>query len=123
MNASAARLALLLVPGVGFILVFLGAAVAMTLAQSFGLYNLIGDANFTLDHWRALAEKGFLDSLLFSIKVGIGSAFGTLIFSYPLALFLRRQGFGSRTIGSIIKVPLFVPALVAAFLILNMLAF
>ncbi len=123
MGASTARLALLLMPGVGFILVFLGAAVAMTLAQSVGLYTLIGETGLTFDHWRGLAEKGFADSLLFSLKVGIGSAFGTLLFSYPLALFLRAKGFGSRMIGSIIKVPLFVPALVAAFLILNMLAF
>jgi putative spermidine/putrescine transport system permease protein len=123
MNASTARLALLLAPGIGFILVFLGAAVAMTAAQSVGLYTLIGETGFTFNHWRGLAEKGFADSLLFSLKVGIGSAFGTLLFSYPLALFLRARGFGSRMIGSIIKIPLFVPALVAAFLILNMLAF
>lgn len=123
MTASSARIILFVLPGVGFILLFLGAAVAMTLAQSLGLYSLIAEDGFTFAYWQALAEQGFLDSLLFSLKVGVGSAFGTLLFSYPLALFLRRQGFGSRLIGSIIKIPLFVPALVAAFLILNMLAF
>lgn len=123
MVTSSARIFLLVLPGVGFILLFLGAAVAMTLAQSFGLYSLIAEDGFTLAHWGSLWEQGFLDSLLFSLKVGIGSAFGTLLFSYPLALFLRRQRFASRLIGSIIKIPLFVPALVAAFLILNMLAF
>jgi putative spermidine/putrescine transport system permease protein len=46
-----------------------------------------------------------------------------LLFAYPLALFLRRRRFGTRIINSVIKVPLFVPALVAAFLILNVLAF
>lgn len=123
MTASSTRIFLFVLPGVGFILLFLGAAVAMTLAQSLGLYSLIAEDGFTFAHWQALAEQGFLDSLLFSLKVGVGSAFGTLLFSYPLALFLRRRGFGSRLIGSIIKIPLFVPALVAAFLILNMLAF
>jgi len=42
------------------------------------------------DYWLSLLDKGFLDSFLFSLKVGVGSAFGTLLFSYPLALFLRK---------------------------------
>src|SRR5690349_15806132 len=109
MTASPARIFLFILPGVGFILLFLGSAMAMTLAQSLGLYSLIAEDGFTLAHWRALADKGFLDSLLFSLKIGIGSAFGTLLFSYPLALFLRRQRFGARLIGSIVKIPLFVP--------------
>ena len=116
-------LMLLIVPGAGFIFLFLSAAIAMTFLQSIGLYSLVGESRLTADHWLALLDKGFLDSFLFSLKVGVGSAFGTLLFAYPLALFLRRKRFGSRTIGSIIKIPLFVPALVAAFLILNVLAF
>jgi putative spermidine/putrescine transport system permease protein len=116
-------LMLLILPGAGFIFLFLSAAIAMTFLQSIGLYSLVGDSKLTADHWLALLDKGFLDSFLFSLKVGVGSAFGTLLFAYPLALFLRRKRFGSRTIGSIIKIPLFVPALVAAFLILNVLAF
>ena len=116
-------LMLLIVPGAGFIFLFLSAAIAMTFLQSIGLYSLVGESQLTADHWLALLDKGFFDSFLFSLKVGVGSAFGTLLFAYPLALFLRRKRFGSRTIGSIIKIPLFVPALVAAFLILNVLAF
>jgi len=116
-------LMLLIVPGAGFIFLFLSAAIAMTFLQSIGLYSLVGESQLTADHWLALLDKGFFDSFLFSLKVGVGSAFGTLLFAYPLALFLRRKHFGSRTIGSIIKIPLFVPALVAAFLILNVLAF
>lgn len=116
-------LMLLIVPGAGFIFLFLTAAIAMTFLQSIGLYSLVGESRLTPDHWLALLDKGFFDSFLFSLKVGVGSAFGTLLFAYPLALFLRRKRFGSRTIGSIIKIPLFVPALVAAFLILNVLAF
>lgn len=116
-------LMLLILPGAGFIFLFLSAAIAMTFLQSIGLYALVGDSKLTADHWLALLDKGFFDSFLFSLKVGVGSAFGTLLFAYPLALFLRRKRFGARTIGSIIKIPLFVPALVAAFLILNVLAF
>ncbi len=114
---------LLILPAAGFIFLFLAVTMAMILLQSVGLYSLIGDSGFTLDYWAALLDRNFLDSFLFSLKVGIGSAFGTLLFAYPLALFLRRRPFGARTIGAMVKIPLFVPALVAAFLILNLLAF
>jgi putative spermidine/putrescine transport system permease protein len=114
---------LLVLPGAGFTFLFLAAAILMTFLQSIGLYTLVGQSRLTGAFWLSLLDRTFLDSFLFSLKVGVGSAFGTLIFAYPLALFLRRQRFGARLIGSIVKVPLFVPALVAAFLILNILAF
>lgn len=123
MQPSRLTLALLILPGAGFILLFLAAAIAMTFLQSVGLYSLTGASRLTAEYWLSLADRTFLDSFLFSFKVGIGSAFGTLLFAYPLALFLRHKRLGTRTIGSILKIPLFVPALVAAFLILNMLAF
>jgi len=114
---------LLLFPAIGFILFFLTTALVMTVLQSFGLYSLVGKSHLTIDHWAALLERGFFDSLIFSLKVGGVSAFGTLLFAYPLAVFIRRRRFGTRFLGSIIKVPLFVPALVAAFLIVNVLAY
>jgi putative spermidine/putrescine transport system permease protein len=126
MNPSQLRwpaLLLLVIPGAGFIFCFLAAAIAMTFLQSIGLYSLTGESRLTGEYWLSLFDKGVVDSFLFSLKVGLGSAFGTLIFAYPLALFLRQRRFGTRTIGSIVKIPLFVPALVAAFLILNVLAF
>src|SRR4029079_4170828 len=114
---------LLLLPGAGFIFLFLAATVGMTFLESIGLYSLVGEAHLTGEFWLSLLDRTFFDSFLFSFKVGIASAFGALRLAYPLALFLQRRRFGSRTIGSIIKIPLFVPALVAAFLILNVLAF
>jgi putative spermidine/putrescine transport system permease protein len=123
MQPGRATLLFLVLPGAGFIFLFLAAAIVMTLLQSIGLYAIIGESRLTGEFWLSLLDRAFLDSFLFSLKVGIGSAFGTLLFAYPLALFLRRSRFGSRTIGSIVKIPLFVPALVAAFLILNVLAF
>ena len=122
-RASSLTTAALLLPGAGFIAVFLIAAVGMTVLQSIGLYPVVGASRLTLDFWAGLFNKTFLDSLLFSLRVGFGSAIGALIFSYPLALFLRRRRFASDAINAIAKIPLFVPALVAAFLILNMLAF
>lgn len=113
----------MILPGAGFIFFFLTAAIGMTVAQSFGLYAVTGESRITLDFWLGLFDKAFIDSFVFSLKVGFGSAVGALIFAYPLALFLRRDRPGSRWISAWVKVPLFVPALVAAFLILNMLAY
>lgn len=123
MPTSRLTLLLMLIPGAGFIFFFLAAAVGMTVAQSFGLYPVIGESRLTLDHWLGLLDKGFVDSFFFTLKVGFGSAVGALVFAYPLALFLRRKRPASQWISAWVKVPLFVPALVAAFLIVNMLAF
>jgi putative spermidine/putrescine transport system permease protein len=123
MRSGRLQILLLLLPGAGFIFLFLASTLAMTLMQSVGAYSLIGDSRLTGEFWISVLDRTFLDSFLFSLKVGVASAFGTLLLAYPLALFLRHRGFGTRTIGSFIKIPLFVPALVAAFLILNVLAF
>ena len=114
---------LFLLPGAGFILLFFSFAFALTIFQSLGLFSLIGESRVTLAHWKVIFEKEFIDSFLFSLKIGIGSSFGTLLFSYPIALFLRKQGFGKRFLGSLVKIPLFVPALVAAFLIVNLISY
>ena len=84
-------LMLLVLPGAGFIFLFLSAAIAMTFLQSIGLYSLVGESRLTADHWLALLDKGFFDSFLFSLKVGVGSAFGTLLFAYPLARLYSRH--------------------------------
>ncbi len=115
---------LLLSPAVGFIFLFLAAAAVMTLLQSVGYLSVMGESRFSLSHWAALADQQFFDAFFFSLKVGIGSAFGTLLVSFPLALFLRRKNyFGIRTIGTMLKIPLFIPALVAAFLLLNIMSY
>jgi putative spermidine/putrescine transport system permease protein len=123
MRANPLTLFLLILPGAGFIFLFLVVAMGMTVLQSVGLYSLVGPSHLTAEYWLALLNRGFFDSFLFSLRIGLFSAFGTLLFAYPLALFLRRRRFGSTTIGSIVKIPLFVPALVAAFLIINVLSF
>lgn len=123
MRVSRLAVLLMIIPGAGFIFFFLAAAIGMTVLQSFGLYAVTGESRFSFDYWIALFDKTFIDSFFFSLKVGFGSAIGALIFAYPLALFLRKQRFGAQWISAWVKVPLFVPSLVAAFLIVNILAF
>jgi len=114
---------LLVLIGVGYILLFMGSAIFVTFMQSFGFYSFTGESRFTLEHWRIIFDQEVKDSLLFSLKMGIGSSFGTLLFAYPMALYLRKAGFGKKTLGSFVKIPLFIPALVSAFLILNLISY
>jgi putative spermidine/putrescine transport system permease protein len=115
---------LLLIPGTGFIILFIGSSIFITITQSFGLLSITGKSHFTLANWiNVLHDKESLDSILFSLKMGILGSIGTLLFAFPIALFLRKSTSGKRFLGSLVKIPLFIPALVAAFLIINLISF
>jgi len=115
---------LMLFPGVGFILLFIGSSIFLTLAQSFGLFSITGKSVFTLENWKVILQtRESMDSLFFSLKMGLLSSIGTVVVAFPIALFFRKGGTGKGILGSIIKVPLFIPALVAAFLILNLISY
>lgn len=115
---------LLLVPGVGFIVLFIGSSIFITITQSFGILSVTGKSQFTAANWVAIFhDKESLDSILFSLKMGLMSSIGTLFFAFPVALFLRKGGAGKRFLASLIKIPLFIPALVAAFLIINLISY
>ena len=58
-----------------------------------------------------------IDSLVFSLMMGVGSSVGTVVAAFPLALLLRKTKPWKRTLGSIIKIPLFIPALVACYVV------
>jgi putative spermidine/putrescine transport system permease protein len=114
---------LMILPGVGFIVLFLGSSIFITVVQSFGLFSVTGTSRFTLANWKTLWERETIDSVLFSLKMGVLSSIGTLLFAFPVGLFLRKGGAGKRFLASLIKIPLFIPALVAAFLILNIISY
>jgi len=115
---------LLLIPGVGFIVLFIGSSIFITITQSFGILSVTGKSQFTVANWVTIFhDKESLDSILFSLKMGLMSSIGTLLFAFPVALFLRKGGAGKRFLASLIKIPLFIPALVAAFLIINLISY
>ncbi len=114
---------LLLVPGIGYIVVFITSTVVVTVLQSFGLFSVTGGSHFSLENWRIITSKGVIDSLVFSLIVGVGSSVGTILFAFPMALLLRKPSSWKISLGSIIKIPLFIPALVATFLIVNLISY
>jgi len=115
---------LLLLPGLGLILVMIGSVLYVAVAQSFGLYNLAGESVLTAAHWLEVVDRrAFRRALSYSAYIAVVSAVASVLLAYPLALWLRRPFPGSLTAGALLKVPLFVPGLVAAFLYLNLVAY
>ncbi|WP_422378560.1 ABC transporter permease [Roseibium sp.] len=114
----------LLTPGLGLILALIGIAVYIAAAQSFGYYNLAGESGFSLEFWdRMLDRKVYSRAVVYSIYIGILSAIFSVMLAYPLAIWLRKPFPGSLAIGAMLKAPLLVHGLVAAFLFINVIAY
>ncbi len=118
------KLLLLLVPTAGFILFFIGVVGYMVVVQSLGLYNPIGSSRFSLEHWEAaLRSPQTWDYFFYSLRQGLLSALGAVFCAYPFALWLRRPFRGSVAITGILRIPMLIPGLVAAFLFINVIAY
>ena len=118
------KIIVLLLPGFGLILFFLGMILYVAVFQSFGLFNLSGEDDFTMEYWQKLFNrKVFYRSVNYSLYVGIISSIISVILAYPIALWLRKPFYGSILINSILKAPLLVHGLVAAFLYVNLIAY
>ncbi|MBY5760265.1 ABC transporter permease [Rhizobium leguminosarum] len=115
---------LLLLPGIGPIVVLVGTVLGTAVAQSFGFFNFAAASEFSLEPWsRQLGSKLLANSVLYSFRVAFVSALLSVALAYPLALWLRKPFFGSAVISALLKAPMLVPGLVAAFLLVNIIAF
>lgn len=118
------KIILLLTPGIGLILGLIGTVIYIAIAQSFGYYNLAGESSFNLQFWQKMFDRRiYSTSVQYSLYIGFFSALFSIILAYPLALWLRKPFPGSATIGAILKAPLLVHGLVAAFLFINIIAY
>ncbi len=115
---------LLLTPGLGLILALIGTVVYIDVAQSFGYFSFGAESQFSFEYWGAVfGRKLFARSVHYSLYIGIVSAVLSVALAYPLAIWLRKPFPGSMTIGAMLKAPLLVHGLVAAFLFLNIIAY
>lgn len=110
---------LCLIPGLGYLAFFILMSFVTMVGQSFGYMNYTGTSEFTMNFWNSFGDKMFVDSLLFTIKVAVFSSIISIIICYPLAMLLQKTG-GKKWLISLIKMPLFIPALVGSFLIINL---
>ena len=115
---------LCLMPGLGIILALIGFVTYIVFMQSVGLNNIFGEDEFTLKFWeKTLGRKSYNKSVQYSLYIGTFSIIFSIIIAYPIALWLRKPFAGSLLISSILKAPLLVHGLVAAFLFLNVIEY
>ncbi|MFD3245187.1 ABC transporter permease [Rahnella aquatilis] len=115
---------LLMISGLGTIVLLMGSTFYVVLVQSIGYFNLSGDSQFSLEYWQNVLQDPVLHGALFySVKVSILGAFGAVLLSYPLALWLRQPLVAKEGIVAVLRAPMFIPGLVAAFLFINIIAY
>jgi len=115
---------LLLIPGLGLILAFTGVVIGMAVSQSFGFLNFSGESAFSTRFWQsATADPQLWRAFWYSARISVISAVLAVALAYPLALWLRKPFPGSTLIGAVLKAPLLVHGLVAAFLFINFISF
>jgi putative spermidine/putrescine transport system permease protein len=113
---------LLLIPGVGYLLVFFGSPLALALLGSVGLETIGTSApGFTLEHYRTmLTDRIYLDGLGFTLYLSLTSTLLSLLVALPITALIQRTFPGQRLFNMLYKVPLVVPGVVAAFLVLTL---
>src|SRR5262249_25552707 len=112
---------LLLAPGIGL----LGLAMAIPIEQlvlgSFDLAGIGTAGAFTLAHYIEVLTNPLLrDSLLFSLEIALATAALSTTAAALFATLLMIELPGKRLLAMLYKVPLVVPSVVAAFLVVTM---
>lgn len=98
------------------------AGLALTLAQSLGLFPPLGPGEATLEHYQVLTrDQGLGLSLGLSLLVAFVSAAGSVLGGTVLALALWRMPPGLRRVGVLSKIGLILPHVAVAFLVMLML--
>ena len=99
----------------------IGLSLVYALSYSIGLVGLLGDG-LTLEHWMRVLGGGELwRSFVLSFYVAALSTILTFSASLVIVLFLRKQ-LEREPLGTMIYLPLAIPATVAAFLVLQFLS-
>lgn len=115
---------LLLMPGLLPIVAFMSMVVGMAVSQSIGFFNFAGNDHFSLEFWeQMLAQDQFWRVFFYSARIAVLSSILSVVLAYPVALWLRRPFKGSDLISAMIKAPILVHGLVAAFLFVNFISF
>jgi putative spermidine/putrescine transport system permease protein len=114
---------LLLVPGVGFLTLFLIVPLAQVFLRSVGLAAVGQVSRFTWDYYRQFwNEAQYRDGFFFSLWLGVASTVISLGTALVFSALMQVRFPGRLLVSVLYKVPLVVPSLVAAFLILSLIA-
>jgi putative spermidine/putrescine transport system permease protein len=115
---------LLLIPGLAPIVVLMAFVIGMALTRSFTWTDVAGRVSLSLEAWRGiLGQEQFWRAFFYSARIGTLGALISVALAYPLALWLRRPFAGSDLVTALIKAPILVHGLIAAFLYVNFVSF
>ncbi|MBO8134205.1 ABC transporter permease [Dickeya fangzhongdai] len=115
---------LMLLPGLGIIVLAMGAVLGMAFSQSLGFFNFAGDSGLSLRFWQTmLIDEQLWRSFFYSARIALLSALLSVALAYPLAIWLRKPFPGAVTLRALLKAPLLVPGLTAAFLFVNFISY
>jgi spermidine/putrescine transport system permease protein len=95
MQQDRRRDAVLLVPGLGWLVLFFAAPLAIMMVVSLGSRDQFGGVyfdGFSLDSYLRALEPGFLPTVLNSIKYALATTLISLAIAYPMAYFIARYG-------------------------------
>lgn len=119
MRGDRLNLFLLLLPGVGVLLATFGLPLFWAALGAFGLGA--DGAGFTLIPLMDIfAEPKYRKGLMMSLYYAIAPTTLTLFVAIPLALMLQKSFIGRKLLNGLYKLPLAVPAIVAAFMVLTL---
>lgn len=112
---------LLLAPGVGFLALFLVIPLAQVFLRSVGLAAVGQASRFSWEYYRQFwTEPQYRDGFFFSLWLGVASTLISLATALLFSALMQIRFPGRLLISVLYKIPLVVPSLVAAFLILSL---
>ncbi|WP_341878542.1 ABC transporter permease (plasmid) [Aminobacter sp. P9b] len=115
-KVKTATLLLCLLPGVGYLLALFGLPLVRVLSGSFTERGAEGP---TLATWAELfGNPVYMDGLWFSLWLGIAPTIVSLCISLPLSALMQANETSRKLFGTLYKIPLVVPGIVAGFLVL-----
>jgi len=111
-------LLLCLLPGVGYLIALFGLPLVRVVYGSF-TSNAEGAPLLTLSTWQALfANPVYMDGLWFSLWLGAAPTVVSLLISLPLSALMQANEASRSLFGTLYKIPLVVPGIVAGFLVM-----
>jgi putative spermidine/putrescine transport system permease protein len=109
----------LLLPVIGFLLLLFAGPLLVSLLTSFGLDS--GLQGFTLEHYaQVFQRRTLLQGLAVSVYYGVVPVMLTLVIAVALALLLRRPFRGQALFNGLYKLPMAVPGLIAALVMMTL---
>ena len=111
----------LLAPGCGFLFLAMAVPISQLALASIGLFGLGSTAGLTFDNYLQVFDDVLLRSgFFFSLRIALATMVCSVIAATALTALLQIDFPGRQLVSVLYKIPLVVPSLVAAFLVLTM---